>query len=66
MGLLDCLQVVDHSNGEFASVSGLVPGEGDLVEEDSEFGEMLPEEYLELAVVLSIAGVLAEWKRRHF
>jgi hypothetical protein len=66
VGLLDCLQVIDHPYGEFASISGLIPREGDLIEEGTELGEVLPEEDLELAVVLSIAGVLAEWERRDF
>lgn len=58
--LLDCLQVIDHSDCELASVSGLIPREGDLIEEDSELREVLPEQYLELAVVLSVSSVRAE------
>lgn len=64
VSLFDCLQVIDHSDGELASIPGLIPSEGDLIEEDPELGEVLPEEYLELDVVLSVAGVLAELGRR--
>lgn len=61
VGMLNCLQVIDHPNCKLASTPGLVIGEGDFEVEEAEAGEVLSEEQLELAVVLPVSSVLAEW-----